>query len=137
MAVSNAGWIHAAAAGSGNGDVPYTVDANPSTTARAGTVTIAERTFSVTQQGNVACSYSLSPSYAKLQQFARSATVKVATGAGCGWSAVSNAAWITIDSGVNGSGNGAVNYSVTALPSRTAQRTGTLTIRTVIVVQSR
>ncbi|HET7033112.1 MAG TPA: BACON domain-containing carbohydrate-binding protein, partial [Casimicrobiaceae bacterium] len=111
----------------------------PSTFARTGTVTIAGRTFSVNQQRNVACSYSLSPSSANLQRFARSATVKVATGAGCGWSAVTNAEWITIDSGANGSGNGAVNYSVTALPRGTTQRTGTLTIagRTVTVVQSR
>ena len=35
-AVSNAGWIHAAAAGSGDGDVAYTVDRNPWFFGRAG-----------------------------------------------------------------------------------------------------
>jgi hypothetical protein len=138
-AVSNADWIHAAAGGSGNGNVAYTVDANPSTSARTGTATIAGQTFSVNQQGSVACSYSVSPSYGRLQPSARSATVKVTTADGCGWFAVSQAEWITIDSGAAGSGNGAVTYSVTALPSRTAQRTGTMRIagRTVTIVQLR
>ena len=102
-------------------------------------MTIAGRTFSVNQQGNVPCSYTVSPSNAKFTELARSATVKVTAGAGCAWSAVSNAAWITIDSGANGAGDGTVNYSVAALPGRTTQRTGSMTIagKTVKAVQSR
>ncbi|HSC27807.1 MAG TPA: BACON domain-containing carbohydrate-binding protein, partial [Vicinamibacterales bacterium] len=39
----------------------------------------------------------------------------------------SNAAWITIASGANGSGNGTVGYNVAA-NTTTSTRTGTLTI---------
>ncbi|HWO00074.1 MAG TPA: C25 family cysteine peptidase, partial [Blastocatellia bacterium] len=38
--------------GSGNGSVNYTVEANPSTSPRTGTVTIARETFTVDQAGN-------------------------------------------------------------------------------------
>ena len=138
-AVSNAAWIHAAAAGNGNGEVLYSVDANPSPSARTGTATIAGQTFSVDQQGTAPCTYAVSPIRPKFSEFARSGTVAVTAAAGCGWSAASNAAWITIDSGASGSGNGAVNYSVGSLPGRLTQRSGTLTVagKTVTVVQSR
>ncbi|MET0623611.1 MAG: FG-GAP-like repeat-containing protein, partial [Pyrinomonadaceae bacterium] len=45
----------------------------------------------------------------------------------CNWSSVSNASWITINSGATGSGNGSVSYTVAA-NSTSAARTGTLTI---------
>jgi hypothetical protein len=138
-AVSNAGWIHAGAAGSGDGGVLYSVDPNPSFSARVGTVTIAGQTFSVSQQGNAPCSYAVSPTVARFTEFARSSTAKVTAADGCPWSAVSNVAWITIDSGASGAGNGSVGYSVAALPARMSQRTGTMTIagKKVTIVQSR
>jgi hypothetical protein len=50
-ASSGASWIviNAGAGGSGNGTVYYSVAANPSTSTRAGTMTIAGQTFTVTQ----------------------------------------------------------------------------------------
>jgi CubicO group peptidase (beta-lactamase class C family) len=45
----------------------------------------------------------------------------------CAWTAVSNASWLTIDSGSPGIGNGAVTYWVAGNPT-TAQRSGTLMI---------
>ena len=33
-------------------------------------------------------------------------------GAGCAWTATSNASWITINSGSSGTGNGSVGYTV-------------------------
>jgi hypothetical protein len=52
-AVSNDAWITVTggASGTGNGTVNYSVDANPSTSQRIGTVTIAGQTFTVTQMG--------------------------------------------------------------------------------------
>jgi hypothetical protein len=47
-AVSNAGWIHAAAAGNGSGGVSHNVDANLSLP-RTGTVTTAGKTVTVVQ----------------------------------------------------------------------------------------
>ncbi len=72
------------------------------------------------------------------QNFSNSAgkgTVNVLTGSVCGWTATSNATWITIDSGASGTGAGAVVYSVTENMGTT--RIGTMTIagKTFTVVQ--
>lgn len=48
-------------------------------------------------------------------------------GAGCAWTAASNASFITVTGGASGSGNGTVSYSVAA-NTGTASRNGTLTI---------
>ena len=75
----------------------------------------------------------------RFSEFAHNGTVTVSTAAGCGWSAVSNDPWITLVNGGNGTGNGAVKYSISALPGRLTQRSGTLTVagKTVTVTQSR
>jgi uncharacterized protein (TIGR03437 family) len=54
-ATSNASWltITNGATGSGNGTVNYSVAANPSVSARTGTLTVAGQTFTVTQSGAV------------------------------------------------------------------------------------
>ena len=53
VAVSNSSWIRitAGSSGSGNGSVSYTVTANPSSSARTGTLSIGGWTFTVTQAG--------------------------------------------------------------------------------------
>src|SRR5207249_2136880 len=51
----------------------------------------------------------------------------VTAGAGCAWTAVSNATWITITTGAAGTGNGSVTFSVAANTAGTS-RTGTLTV---------
>jgi Tol biopolymer transport system component len=63
-------------------------------------------------------------------------TVNATAAGGCSWTAVSNAGWITVTSGANGSGNGAVGYSV-AVNSGVA-RTGSITVagQTFTVMQS-
>ena len=48
-------------------------------------------------------------------------SVTVTAGAGCAWTATSNAAWISITAGGSGTGNGTVSYSVAANGAR-AQR---------------
>lgn len=54
-ATSNASWLRVtlSSSGSGNGTVLYYVSANTSTSSRTGTLTIAGRTFTVTQTGSV------------------------------------------------------------------------------------
>ena len=127
-ATSNAAWltISNGASGSGNGSVTYNVAANTSTASRTGTMTIAGQTFSVTQAG-VACTFTISPNNSSYGASAGTGTVAVTAGSGCSWSATSNAAWLTINSGASGSGNGSVTFSVAA-NTGTAARTGTLTI---------
>jgi hypothetical protein len=61
----------------------------------------------------------------------------VTAGAGCAWTAVSNAASITVTSGASGSGNGSVVFAVLA-NNTTVARSGTLTVagQTVTVNQA-
>src|SRR5688572_24320720 len=60
-ATSSASWITitGGASGSGNGSVGYSIAANTTTSARTGTVTIAGRTFTVTQEA-ASCTFTLS-----------------------------------------------------------------------------
>jgi hypothetical protein len=130
-ATSNAQWITVASgsAGTGNAQVLLTLTANIGA-ARTGTVTIATRTFTVTQRAFVpACTYSIDPTEANLSRpEAAQGTVSVTAGAGCAWTATSNASWITVASGASGTGNGQV---LLTFPANTgAQRTGTVTIAT-------
>ena len=73
------------------------------------------------------CAFTLTPaSKAYSSRGTPSARVRIATTAGCPWTAVSNAPWITIARGA-GSGPGSVLYSV-AQNVGTSARTGTITI---------
>ena len=124
----SATWISitGGASGTGNGDVTYSVTANPTITARNTTMTIAGQSFDVTQAGQP-CTYTLTPAGASVPATTTTGTVAVAALGGCAWTASSSAAWVTITSGATGSGNGTVGYSVAA-NGTTSPRTGTLTI---------
>jgi Zn-dependent metalloprotease len=84
-----------------------------------------------------ACTFSISPTSSSQPAGGGSGSVTVTAGAGCNWTAVSNAAFITITGGSSGSGNGTVTYSVAA-NGATTSRTGTMTIagRTFTVNQA-
>jgi Zn-dependent metalloprotease len=73
------------------------------------------------------CTFSISPTSASQPAGGATGSVSVTAGAGCTWSAVSNAAFITITAGASGTGSGTVTYSVAA-NTATTSRTGTLTI---------
>ena len=73
------------------------------------------------------CTYSISPTSASFAAAGGTGSVGVTAGAGCAWTAVSNASFITITGGASGSGNGTVSYSVGA-NAGTTSRTGTMTI---------
>jgi hypothetical protein len=73
------------------------------------------------------CTYSISPTSASSPAAGGSGTVNVTAGAGCGWTAASNAGFIGVTSGASGTGSGTVTYSVGA-NGATTSRTGTLTI---------
>jgi hypothetical protein len=62
-----------------------------------------------------ACSYAVEPSSASFDSNGGQGTVGVTASVGtCGWQAQSNATWIGLISGSQGSGNGTVTYSVSA-----------------------
>ncbi|MDP8982520.1 MAG: putative Ig domain-containing protein [Acidobacteriota bacterium] len=73
------------------------------------------------------CAYLLVPSSQTALVGGGAATIGVNTTAGCGWTAQSNAPWITVNGTANGIGNGSVSISIAAnaLPD---PRTGTVTI---------
>ncbi len=109
-----------------NGTVAYTVDANPSHLSRTGNLTIGDEVFPVMQAG-IPCAYALAPVSADHGEGAEAGQVGVTTDAECSWSVENTNAWITIDAGASGTGNGTVNYSVGANPSL-SPRTGFVTI---------
>jgi hypothetical protein len=82
---------------------------------------------SVTVNVSAVCTYSLTSNSVSVGPGGASATVGVLAPGGCAWTASSNAAWLTIDSGSSGSGDGTVGYSFAANPGSTG-RSGTLTI---------
>ena len=89
---------------------------------------------------NASCTYSLSETSKSFGPISSSGSVAVTTGTGCTWNAASatgNSDWITVTSGSIGSGNGTVNYSVSA-NANIASRTGTITVagKTYTVTQS-
>jgi uncharacterized protein (TIGR03437 family) len=77
--------------------------------------------------GAPACSYSLNATSQSFGAGGGTGSVSVTTTAGCSWTAVSNANWITIQSGTSGSGNGSVGFTVAA-NAATSTRSGTMTI---------
>jgi len=125
-AISNDNWltITAGGSGTGNGVTNYSVATNTGP-ARTGTLTVAGQTVTVTQANG--CTFALSPTTQNFPASIAAGAVNVTSAAGCTWTATSNAAFITVTSGANGSGNGTVGYSLTA-NSVTNQRSGTMTI---------
>ena len=112
------------ASGKGSGTITYRVPANTSESTRTLGMTIAGKSFSVTQAA--ACGYSISPASQTIAPAGGTGTVKVLAPTGCAWTA-SSGGTVTIVSGVSGNGNGAVGYSVPPNISGAA-RTLTLTI---------
>ncbi|HKE84419.1 MAG TPA: BACON domain-containing carbohydrate-binding protein [Vicinamibacterales bacterium] len=129
-ATSSAPWITvtSGATGTGNGSVGFSVAANTGSE-RNGTATIATQTFTVTQAaGAAACTYRISTPDANIGPDAAQGTVSVVTGAGCPWTATSDAPWITVASGSPGTGSGQILVRLTA--NTGPERTGTVTIAT-------
>ena len=136
-AESDSPWLRITAgkSGRGPGSVRYTVAANPNSTARTGTLTIAGKTITVTQAGG--CTYSVSSTSGNFGPDGGSTSVEVGASSGCQWTAESNSPWLRITAGGSGRGPGSVRYTVAANPNSTA-RTGTLTIagKTITVTQT-
>ena len=76
---------------------------------------------------NAACAPSINSTGQSVGSGGATGSVGVTAGAGCAWSGVSNASWITLTGATSGSGNGTVPYSVAA-NTATAARSGTLTV---------
>ncbi len=80
---SNASWISltSGASGSANGNVGYSVSANSGTASRTGTMTIAGKTFTVTQSGSSLNNYTITAAAGSNGSISPSGTVAVGYGA--------------------------------------------------------
>ena len=87
--------------------------------------------------GAATCSFTVQPLAQSIAAAGSVASVQVTAGSSCAWTAISNASWITIQSGASGTGNGSVSYRAD-VNTATIARTGTLTIAgaTVTVTQA-
>ena len=129
-ATSNVSWltINPGVRASGNGSVSYSVVANTGAS-RTGTISIADKTFTVTQDGTApTCSvrlnvWGLNFPYSYMP---RTATVQVTADSTCSWSASSNVPWMSFPSGATGKGNGSLSFIIDV--NNGASRTGTVTI---------
>jgi Putative binding domain, N-terminal/Viral BACON domain len=83
--------------------------------------------FPATTPPPAPCTYTLSTSSRSGTSSATTGSVGVTTGAGCVWTAASDAGWLSVTSGASGSDDGSVGYAVAA-NSTTSQRVGHLTI---------
>src|SRR6185436_19778532 len=120
--------ITSGSGGSGTDTVNYSVEANPGTTQRTGSITIAGLAFAVIQ-GSGLCSFSIDPTSQPFGASGGPGSVNVTAPSGCAWTAAVSSGnnWITITSVSSPRGNGTVNYSVEVNPG-TTQRTGSITI---------
>ncbi len=82
------------------------------------------------------CAYCISPLSQSFTHETANHSIAVSAPLACAWTALSNDTWITINSGATGSGNGSVNYSVSANTGAT-RRNGSITVagQTFTVVQ--
>ncbi len=110
--------------GTGSGGVTVSVGANGATTARTTALTIAGRSFTVTQAG-IPCSYALSSSSQSFSEAGGNGSITLTSSGGCAWTAASNAGWVTVAT-TSGSGSGTVSFSVAANTEASA-RTATIT----------
>lgn len=124
-ASSNVSWITvtSGSSGSGNGSMNFNVRANPGEP-RSGTMTIAGRTFTVTQ--GTSCTYVLNRTTVQVPPAGATREVIVTTTPACTWTASTSVAWITITSGSSGVGTGTVEFTVR--PNTGASRSATLVI---------
>jgi len=115
-AVSGASWISITSetGGTGGGIISYAVRDNPTGSARQGSITVAGKVFTVTQDGGIGgdCTYDIAPLAATFTANGSGGSVNVTVEPRCSWEAASNAGWITVTSNCCGVGNGSVNYSV-------------------------
>jgi uncharacterized protein (TIGR03437 family) len=124
-AVSNAEWIRITsnATGTGNATVNFAVSANTGP-ARTAALIAAGQLLTVNQAAG--CTFRLSSTTQNVSSAAATGQVTVETSAGCAWTAVSNAPWLTLNSSGSAAGTSVVSFNIAA--NTGLARTGTLTL---------
>jgi Putative binding domain, N-terminal/Viral BACON domain len=112
-------WISLGPSPSGSGDQSFnfTIQPNPGSSTRTGTISIQGNSGSLPvtiTQNAVSCTYQLSAPSTSLNFNANSGSFQVTTQTGCTWTAASSdTSWLTIASG-QGPGNGVVSFNAAA-----------------------
>ena len=116
-----------------NADYPELLRSDPNRPERISDHDMAVGYFKFTP---VACSFSISPAIQPVTAAGGAGSTSVTTGAACSWTAVSNDAWIVINSDNSATGNATITFEVRENISD-MPRSGTLTIagQTFTVVQ--
>jgi hypothetical protein len=126
---SNDSWITVTGATSGtaSGPVAFSIGANPTTSPRSGTLTIASQTYTVNQAAG-SCTFTISPTSQSVPGSGGGGSTTVTAPQGCTWTANSNnVGWLSVTSGGSGNGTATVNFNAIA-NLNTQPRTGTLTV---------
>lgn len=125
-------WLHVTGGtpGMGPGTVTFRADANPNSTTRTGTLTIAGQAYTVTQQG-IACTQQLSSFAAYIGSGGGAGTPLSVTSSApdCTWSSIVDPAarWLSLQSPTVQVGSSVVNWA--AQPNTSSQaRTGIVTV---------
>jgi hypothetical protein len=106
---SSANWVSAAtSSGQGDASIPYTVVANPLPAARSATFSIGGQTVQLNQSA-APCVYSWNDSSLSVGFGGGRLDTNLRTLSGCNWTASSDAAWLHITSGQNGTASGPVS----------------------------
>jgi hypothetical protein len=113
-ASTNVSWISALSPPSGQGtaNVSFRVAANDGTSARDGMIVVNGEQVRVSQRAP--CRYDVGPSSQSIGANGGAFTLKISAANECGWKAASDAGWIALTSTTEGTGNGAVNFTVAA-----------------------
>jgi endo-1,4-beta-xylanase len=116
-------WIASPASGKGATTATLTFAANPGA-ARTATVTVAGTSVTVSQEA--ACTYTVDTLSTGFSLAGGSATIPIATGSGCPWSASSTLDWVSFTGSASGAGDGSV--TIQAARDAGAARSGIITI---------
>ena len=125
-ATSGSSWVTISngTARTGSGSVGITAASNPATQSRTATLTIAGRSFVVTEQAGT-CNYTVTPLTVTVPPSGGSGTITVTTVSTCAWTSSSGTTWISLTGSRTGSGT--ATYTIGA-NTGTATRTANVTV---------
>lgn len=123
---TTASWITLSqSSGQGPSSFSFTVPANTTNVARQSVIKLSGNWNLPVAQAAAICTLALSPSSAAGAVSGGTSSFAVQTA--CDWNAYSYVSWITVPASTNGTGNGAVNYTLAGNPC-TYTRSGSITI---------
>lgn len=119
--------ITTTASGSGNGSLHLYIHENQSVLSRSGALTVNGTTLMIIQKGTDDHALSLTPQTAAFGYGSTISNVTIMASQDLEWTAQSSASWIRLNSAVRGTGNGELQYIVSANPTLN-ERTGEIEV---------